>query len=460
MRRKLIYFIAFYGLLTVCIFFACRKENTLPSPDKTDPAAPMNVKLAEQYYYNFLMKQPGTTVQAKQSENHISSDANLGEKNYKYLIFERSYEAQTESVTYTEIPLRYNRRPSSVIARDEQSGNYAEKLKILNASFDRLLIYKDKQSHEIGQAVVTFIPDSAYLARHNGDISGNHIDKLDADFNGYLEYSKWDGSSMFLLKITNGKASKTYTYKKKGTNKVKDAQTNAMVCTQMYTQHWVQQCWSTDPEGSNMTCGAWVLESTDYWTECHDDGMGPPLTGNPCIDYGFCGTPTPPPSTPPPLTNSTADHKLPHTNTLPPNHTDDTQVGQLCTFKTLEWVSKYFSGSLTSGQALAYYAQLKGLNITQVMAIINTDGISTADIASLTSHYFNTATSTNLFTSINNGYPIMATILDTGGGGHEVMITGYNNNGTCEYFDPQLGVYNSSKVPSQFYNAIEIHSKK
>jgi len=54
----------------------------------------------------------------------------------------------------------------------------------------------------------------------------------------------------------------------------------------------------------------------------------------------------------------------------------------------------------------------------------------------------------------------MATLVNTDGTGHEVMITGYNNNNTCEYFDPQSGVYNSSKGSSQFSNAIEIHSKK
>jgi len=118
--------------------------------------------------------------------------------------------------------------------------------------------------------------------------------------------------------------------KKKETNNMQvksSVHLKSVTCTQMYTEHWVQQCWSTDPEGSNESCGSWVLESVDYYTVCQDDGSGSgsSLTGDPCVDYGYCNIPTPQPA---PLTTSTADHKLPHTNTLPPNHTSDTQVGQ------------------------------------------------------------------------------------------------------------------------------------
>jgi len=50
--------------------------------------------------------------------------------------------------------------------------------------------------------------------------------------------------------------------------------------------------------------------------------------------------------------------------------------------------------------------------------------------------------------------------LDNGDGtGHEVMITGYNKDGTCEYFDPQLGIYKTD-IPGHFYNVIAITGKK
>jgi hypothetical protein len=45
-------------------------------------------------------------------------------------------------------------------------------------------MYKNKNTGTIDQAIVTYIPDSGYLQKHHNDISGNHINKLDADFNG------------------------------------------------------------------------------------------------------------------------------------------------------------------------------------------------------------------------------------------------------------------------------------
>jgi len=42
---------------------------------------------------------------------------------------------------------------------------------------------------------------------------------------------------------------------------------------------------------------------------------------------------------------------------------------------------------------------------------------------------------------------------------HQVMITGYNNNGTFSYFDPAAGTY--SNLPySAFSDLVEIISKK
>jgi hypothetical protein len=41
----------------------------------------------------------------------------------------------------------------------------------------------------------------------------------------------------------------------------------------------------------------------------------------------------------------------------------------------------------------------------------------------------------------------MAELLPNGNDiGHEVFITGYNNNGTYEYFDPESGTYKSTPL--------------
>ncbi len=57
---------------------------------------------------------------------------------------------------------------------------------ILNAAFETLVIYKDKDGKK-DQRIITYIPDLAYLKKHN-NIKHNRIGKLDKDFSGYLEY--------------------------------------------------------------------------------------------------------------------------------------------------------------------------------------------------------------------------------------------------------------------------------
>lgn len=200
------------------------------------------------------------------------------------------------------------------------------------------------------------------------------------------------------------------------------------------------------------------------------------MTGNPCIDYGFCGTgdpcidygycpenPSPEPDpcegcqTPNPVT-PVANHQLSNTSRLPPRQTSDTQVGATCVFKTMEWISKYFGGSKTVGTFILEYGLSKGMDLIQIMAMINSGGVPASDLNSLVGSHFNITSSSNLQTSINNGHPVMATI-GAANGGHEVMITGYYNDGKIEYFDPETGTY-GSKPANEFSHLIEIISLK
>lgn len=76
---------------------------------------------------------------------------------------------------------------------------------VFRGSFNRLLIYKDNTSGKINQKILTYIPDIDYLKAHNNDISGNTINKLDADFSGSIEYSKMDGTPLSLFVIKQDK---------------------------------------------------------------------------------------------------------------------------------------------------------------------------------------------------------------------------------------------------------------
>jgi hypothetical protein len=203
------------------------------------------------------------------------------------------------------------------------------------------------------------------------------------------------------------------------------------------------------------------FEDCGYYGTCDDGGEQPQ---NPCAEYGpgaymaACGCIGG--TTGLTYCSSTADHSLPNKNKLPPNGTADKQVGKTCVFKAMEWISKYYGGNSNVNTIMEDYRVMKGLNHLDLITIINTDGVHSSDLNNLLSLVFEHTTTNNLFTSVNNGHPVIATISDGNGGGHEVMITGYNNNGTMEYFDPQTGLYNNSLVASQFFNVREITGLK
>lgn len=124
----------------------------------------------------------------------------------------------------------------------------------------------------------------------------------------------------------------------------------------------------------------------------------------------------------------------------------------------MEWISKYFGGSKTVGTFILEYGLSKGMNMDEIIAMINRDGVPASELNSLVGSHFNITGTSNLQTSIDNGHPVMATIV-AGSGGHEVMVTGYYNDGKIEYFDPETGTY-GAKHANEFSHLIEIKSAK
>jgi hypothetical protein len=161
-------------------------------------------------------------------------------------------------------------------------------------------------------------------------------------------------------------------------------------------------------------------------------------TYDPCYCDGDCSSNTDTPSTT--TQTSTADHSLPNKNNLPKNGTTDTQVGYMCVFKTMEWISIYYDKLVSTGTSLLYYCTTYNLTLQDV---VTKDGVALGNLESLVSHYFNMSATTDIQESIDSGYPLMATFVN-GSSGHEVMITGYNNDETIEYFDPETGYYSTT----------------
>lgn len=282
MKNKLRFTLFFLIPISISLlFYACSKDSTIEyfevgEEQLENPKAPMDSILAQIYYKTML----------KPTQNIHSTASKSDKSNKKLLKFKDIYQSETYEFSFVEIPIYYNQRPSSFFRKENYSQEDSQK--ILDGSFDRLIIYKDKESGKIDQRIIRFIPNIEYLRKHNYDISHNHLNKLDRDFNGYLKYMSWDGTDLFLLKIVNGRSIQKYNYKTiKETSNAKTSQTCETICNWEY----VQNCWYSDPEHTqNEHCGEWTLVSTTCWSECN--GTTTPPT-NPCPS-GDCGGTTPP----------------------------------------------------------------------------------------------------------------------------------------------------------------------
>lgn len=156
------------------------------------------------------------------------------------------------------------------------------------------------------------------------------------------------------------------------------------------------------------------------------------------------------------ITAPHVDHGLPNKDKLPPDNTDDKQVGALCVFKTIEWVSLYLGNKVPSGESLMKYLKDKNLNL---MDVVNKDGVPIENLEELISQYFDVKSVTEVKSSIDKGNTLMGSLVN-GEDGHEIMITGYNDNGSIQYFDPELGKYDTRPSVNDFRYMYEIKGLK
>lgn len=282
MKQKVCY-AALITMSFLVLFYACQKE--LPDSDPEKKVNPSSVKLTvpeARKYYNKLKAEQGNLVKTEGT-----SLSNGKQPNRKYILFEKAYASETRTATFVEVPVLYNQRFAFVINKPQENTQRAreEGKEIFEASFDRLLIYRNKTTGTTDQRIITYIPEIEYLRRHKGDISHNQINKLDEDFEGFIEYKKWDGTRLYLLKIQNGKTLGRINLLKDFTKKTRGATTNSIVCETYTTENWGMSCVSADPEGYIEYCEPYIIGVTTH-EFCYDNG----LTGDPCIDYGDCGT--------------------------------------------------------------------------------------------------------------------------------------------------------------------------
>ncbi len=260
----------FIGMLVI---YSCKKDfGKLLEADKQIDG----IDWAKAYYAQSLEKQ--TSFEVKLMNNKNISTASELKSNKKTPNWKQSSTGVSELYSYVEIPLKYEHKISPTINISKNpNANPVANIEIIDASFDRLIIYKDKKG-KINERIVSFVPDADYLRRHKGDISHNRIDRLDKDFFGYLHYKDWEGKALFILRIENGKAIKKYAGFTKNTtfnqnlqaqkqsNKVAVAPDDGGVnCTYLVTWDWYQDCYYATPESTTPThCDPVVVYNVDY----------------------------------------------------------------------------------------------------------------------------------------------------------------------------------------------------
>lgn len=261
------------------VFFSCRKNLV----DNTSDGSKLDIQSAISYYSE-LVKNDGEAVKV----NSLNTLNSLTKPNKKYVLFKKAYESETDKAWFVELPLLYNKRTSSIIGKKTETDNLNSSLQLLNSSFDRLILYKNKQTLKIEQLIVTYIPNQLYLSNHHNDASRNKINHIERDFSGYIAYRTWDEKPLYILKIENGKSVKRLIPKKSSltVSKVssKSIKTFDMSCEDIYQYIFQQQCWYSDPEHTqNEECGDWELVETNYaGQDCQYELPNP--EGDPCMD--------------------------------------------------------------------------------------------------------------------------------------------------------------------------------
>ncbi|SFH35259.1 hypothetical protein [Pedobacter insulae] len=252
----------FFGMLCLLLVYSCKKQI---GDIFSDPSKPEGLQWAKEYYAQHLQQQNSFSVKLSGSKGTLTT-TDL-KNNKKTPVWTKASEGITFQYTFAEIPLRYAHKitPTLALSKNPDERPVANP-EVIDASFDRLIIYKDKNG-KIGQRIISYIPDEAYLKKHKGNISHNRINQMDKDFFGYVHYKDWEGKALFAIRVENGKAVKRYNLAnnvKRGISNLaqsaKPSGSKVMVlpvdppdCIYLVTWDWYQDCYYASEEATTPT---------------------------------------------------------------------------------------------------------------------------------------------------------------------------------------------------------------
>ncbi len=231
------------GAAMTGIFIACHKEVNGPGK-KDGPSRVFTVKEARRHFYKevrpLMAKQIRPTGPVK-----------------LYPIWDKAQTFKSSDYQIVEVPVYFEKRQIMAIRQAAQGDTVtrtAAPSKAELANFDRLVFYKSADG-SITEKLVTYMPQTDYMARHQYDASHNTVWGLDKDFSGYMVQRTLDGKLILAYKVKNAKMVSRLDFNKvareqarrKNAKWVETCETKSVIIS------WEQECVTVildEPDGS------------------------------------------------------------------------------------------------------------------------------------------------------------------------------------------------------------------
>ncbi|UEG53447.1 hypothetical protein LLH06_00450 [Mucilaginibacter daejeonensis] len=264
MKKNLIAFGTTMFLLSL-LFHSCRKMELVSGVQSNLPTeldTHLTLKAAKVYYDSVNVTSTKKTETATpNSLEHIQ---------HKYPHFDQGVEIETGNSYYVELPMSYDVRKAMLTPEGPRAVVRSERERILNASFDRLIVYRSKAASKLEMMVVSYIPDRTAVGKFSSEVKSNRLGKLDRNFTGWIIYQKLDGTKMFGIRIIYGQAVKRIKFHGKRPRpeqlrNIKKANSGGYeICEVIEWVGYTVYCIEKRPEMIEIC--EWV-ENGEYWTE-------------------------------------------------------------------------------------------------------------------------------------------------------------------------------------------------
>lgn len=248
-------------VLSLILLYSCRKN--FMEIDSVKSSTQFDVADAKLYLKALIKKDAEAN---KLARGIAPKTIKTGQKIF-YPFWDRAITANYKGkADYVEVPIALANKQISLyhFAKD----NIKEKPDgmVVLASFQRLVIYKNRKG-QIGQRLLTYIPDKQYVRKHGYEASANSLSQLSRDFFGYIEFKNWSGDIVSVLRIENGKAVRRYKITKASKEQVLASQHMSVG-----TKGKVAAVGATMSFTEEEVCDMEWIPIYDTVCEVHDDG--------------------------------------------------------------------------------------------------------------------------------------------------------------------------------------------